>query len=120
MRLPHSPTLTVKEMNVQQMDETLLAFCVSLNHAVRTFYAQVKQALPEPATSAHHNFKPGDLVYVKIYKRKNSLQARCCGPFLILLTTHTAVKCKGRATWIHTTHCKLARGQKEPEENVAS
>ena len=91
-------------MNVQQMDDTLLAFCVSLNHAVRTFYAQVKQALPEPATSAHHNLKPGDLVYVKIHKRKNSLQARWCGPFLILRTTHTAVECKGRATWIHATH----------------
>jgi len=102
-------------MNVQQMDEMLLTFCLALNRAVRGFYVQVKQALPEPATTDHHNFKPGDLVYVRIDKRKNSLQARWCGTFLVLLTTHTAVKCKGRATWIHASHCKLAHNPKDPE-----
>ena len=102
------------------MEETLQTFCVALNRAVRGFYAQMKQALPEPATTDCHNFKPGDLVYVKTHKRKKSRQVRWCGSFLILLTTHNAVKYQGRATWIHAPHCKLAHSTKDPEKYTAS
>uniref|UniRef100_A0A8C4R2C4 Murine leukemia virus integrase C-terminal domain-containing protein n=1 Tax=Eptatretus burgeri TaxID=7764 RepID=A0A8C4R2C4_EPTBU len=91
--------------------ENLMGRPMSLPHSPPF---SVKQALPEPATTDYHNFKPGDLVYVRIYKRNNSLQAWWCGPLLILLTTHTAVKCKGKAAWIHASHCKLAHHPKKP------
>ena len=44
------------------MDETMLTFCIALNRAARGFYLQMKEALPEPATTDCHSFEPGDFV----------------------------------------------------------
>ena len=60
-------------MDMHQMDDTMLTFCIALNRAVMGFYAQVKEALPEPATADCHDFKTGDFVYIKTHKRKSAL-----------------------------------------------
>uniref|UniRef100_UPI00358E3615 uncharacterized protein n=1 Tax=Myxine glutinosa TaxID=7769 RepID=UPI00358E3615 len=75
---------------------------------------QVKVALPEPAENECHSFKPGDFVFIKVFKRKSSLQPRWTGPHKVLLVTHTAVKCQEKSSWIHASHCKRV---KENDEN---
>ena len=41
---------------------------------IRTFHAQLKEALPEPATDVCPSLKPGDWVYVKVYHQKHALE----------------------------------------------
>ena len=48
----------------------------------------------------------GDWVFMKMIKRKAWNKPTWEGPFQILITTSTAVKVKGRDTWIHKSHCK--------------
>lgn len=67
---------------------------------------QVAAALPDQAAGPLHDLQPGDYVVVKDFRRKSWKNRRWQGPFLILLTTHTAVKIAERATWIHASHCR--------------
>ncbi|XP_056266292.1 uncharacterized protein LOC130190746 isoform X2 [Pseudoliparis swirei] len=69
-------------------------------------HTQVKAALPSPATAIQHHLKPGDWVLIKDHRRKHWKQRRYTGPFQVLLTTETAVKVEGKATWVHASHCK--------------
>ena len=62
----------------------MLTFCIALNCAVRGFYVQVKEALPEPDTADCHSFKPGDFVSIKTRKGKNALQPRWSVPYQVL------------------------------------
>ncbi|XP_035515190.1 uncharacterized protein LOC118326328, partial [Morone saxatilis] len=52
----------------------------------------VKAVLPTPADTPQHNFKPGDWVVIKDFRRKHWKQRRFQGPFQVLLITQTAVK----------------------------
>lgn len=69
-------------------------------------HLQVKEALPVPTDVPCHNIQPGDYVFVKEHRKKNSLTARWEGPFQLLLITHTAVKVKERRSWIHASHVR--------------
>ncbi|XP_019400444.1 PREDICTED: uncharacterized protein LOC109316660 [Crocodylus porosus] len=77
--------------------------------------AQVQEALPQPLDVPSHNLEPGDWVYVKVHQRKNVLQPRWKGPFQMLLTTNTAVRCPGHQTWTHASHCKKVSPPLDPE-----
>uniref|UniRef100_UPI00398E8765 torsin-1A-like n=1 Tax=Pristiophorus japonicus TaxID=55135 RepID=UPI00398E8765 len=85
-----------------------------------SFHSQVKEAQVKPAEGKCHNLEPGEFVYIKIFKRKSSLQPRFEGPYQVLLATNTAIKVKERPTWIYASHCKRApdqeEGKKESEE----
>ncbi|XP_053058369.1 uncharacterized protein LOC128311604 isoform X3 [Acinonyx jubatus] len=52
-----------------------------------------------------HQFRPGDWVLVKRH-RQGTLEPRWKGPFQVILTTPTAIKVDGIATWIHFAHAK--------------
>ncbi|XP_044914393.1 uncharacterized protein LOC101080632 isoform X1 [Felis catus] len=52
-----------------------------------------------------HQFHPGDWVLVKRH-RQGTLEPRWKGPFQVILTTPTAIKVDGIATWIRCTHAK--------------
>uniref|UniRef100_A0A8C3THR6 Murine leukemia virus integrase C-terminal domain-containing protein n=1 Tax=Chelydra serpentina TaxID=8475 RepID=A0A8C3THR6_CHESE len=75
-----------------------------LIHCVRSIHSEVQSALPEPADTPCPLLHPGDWVYIKVHQRKTSLEPRWRGPYQILLTTHTAVKCKGFTSWIHASN----------------
>ncbi|XP_067361900.1 uncharacterized protein [Channa argus] len=83
---------------------------------------QVKAALSTPADTNLHNLKPGDWVLIKDHRRKHWRQRRFTGPHQVLLTSSTAVKVEGHATWVHASHCKKiptpgAEKELHPEEH---
>lgn len=47
-----------------------------------------------------HSFQPEDWVYIKRH-RQRMLEPRWKGPFIILLTTPTAIKVDSVTSWIH-------------------
>ncbi|XP_043416497.1 LOW QUALITY PROTEIN: uncharacterized protein LOC122471687 [Prionailurus bengalensis] len=70
-----------------------------------------------------HHYRPGDRVYVRRHKQE-TLQPRWEGPYIVILTTPTALKVNGIATWIHYTHARPAdpsavREDFVPEANTA-
>lgn len=80
---------------------------------------QVKAAQGKPAETPLHNIKPGDYVVIRDLRRKSWKAKRWLGPFVVLLTTHTAVKVAERATWVHASHCRKVPaviGEEEPRE----
>uniref|UniRef100_A0ABI7W353 Murine leukemia virus integrase C-terminal domain-containing protein n=1 Tax=Felis catus TaxID=9685 RepID=A0ABI7W353_FELCA len=58
-------------------------------------------------TPTPHQYRPGDWVYVKRHHRE-TLEPRWKGPYNVVLTTPTALKVDGIATWVHHTHIRPA------------
>uniref|UniRef100_A0A3B1JAJ5 ribonuclease H n=1 Tax=Astyanax mexicanus TaxID=7994 RepID=A0A3B1JAJ5_ASTMX len=94
-------------------DDLMLSYCKNLSSALISVHQQVKAALPQPAGEPLHDLEPGKWVVVKDFRRNRWNKPRWTGPVQILLTTQTAVKVEGRATWIHASHCRRVP---EPEE----
>uniref|UniRef100_A0A8C3FR73 Murine leukemia virus integrase C-terminal domain-containing protein n=1 Tax=Chrysemys picta bellii TaxID=8478 RepID=A0A8C3FR73_CHRPI len=88
---------------------------MTLIRCIRSLHKQVQSALPEPADTPCHPLQPGDWVYIKVHQRKTALEPRWKGPYQILLTTHTAIKCKGLANWVHASHCKQISPPLDPD-----
>nr|WHP37833.1 pol protein [Gammaretrovirus sp.] len=75
---------------------------------VRTqIWDQIKEVYKPGTVAMPHPFQVGDQVLVRRH-RSSSLEPRWKGPYLVLLTTPTAVKVDGIAAWIHASHLKPA------------
>ncbi|KAK1327365.1 LOW QUALITY PROTEIN: hypothetical protein QTO34_014997 [Cnephaeus nilssonii] len=58
-------------------------------------------------TFGHASHKPGDWVYVKRHRRE-TLEPRWKGSYVVVLMTPTALKVDGVTTWVHHTHVRPA------------
>jgi hypothetical protein len=82
---------------------------------VRTqIWDQIKEAYTLGTTAVPHGFQVGDSVLVRRH-RAGTLEPRWKGPYLVLLTTPTAIKVDGIAAWIHASHIKKAPNQDEDD-----
>ncbi|KAF3689806.1 Retrovirus-related Pol polyprotein Reverse transcriptase [Channa argus] len=103
-------------------EDMMLDYCAKLSASLSVLCPQVKAALSTPADTNLHNLKPGDWVLIKDHRRKHWRQRRFTGPHQVLLTSSTAVKVEGHATWVHASHCKKiptpgAEKELHPEEH---
>lgn len=62
-------------------EDNMLRYCANLSAALSSLHAQVKDALPSPATAVQHHLKPGDWVLIKDHRQKHWKQRRYIGPF---------------------------------------
>ncbi|KAJ1162929.1 hypothetical protein NDU88_003393 [Pleurodeles waltl] len=102
MRLPAVPA----NMLLNITDDMVLDYCKGLADVVRSFSHQVEATTLPPIQGPGHALKAGDWVVIKKHVRKSCLEPRWKGPFQVILTTTTAVKCAGVPNWIHASHTK--------------
>ncbi|KAI5936106.1 Testis-expressed protein 45, partial [Manis javanica] len=79
----------------------------ALEAVQKEVWASIKEAYRPEDLSVPHQFQVGDPVYVRRHWTGN-LEPRWKGPFIVLLTTPTAVKVDGVSSWIHASHLKKA------------
>ncbi|KAJ1194149.1 hypothetical protein NDU88_003444 [Pleurodeles waltl] len=102
MRLPAVPANAL--LNIT--DDMVLDYCKGLADVVCSFSHQVEATTLPPIQGPGHALKAGDWVVIKKHVRKSCLEPRWKGPFQVILTTTTAVKCAGVPNWIHASHTK--------------
>ncbi|KAJ1154182.1 hypothetical protein NDU88_006936 [Pleurodeles waltl] len=102
MRLPAVPANAL----VNITDDMALDYCKGLADVVRSFSQQVQATTLPPIHDPGHNLRAGDWVIVRKHVRKTCLELRWRGPYQVVLTTMTAVKCAGLPNWIHVSHTK--------------
>ncbi|KAJ1204870.1 hypothetical protein NDU88_000308 [Pleurodeles waltl] len=74
-------------------DDMVLDYCKGLADVVRSFSHQVEANTLPPIQGPGHALKAGDWVVIKKHVGKSCLEPRWKGPFQVILTTTTAVKC---------------------------
>ncbi|XP_056659777.1 uncharacterized protein LOC103105672 [Monodelphis domestica] len=79
-------------------------FILSLSQIHQDLWPRLRARF-QPPPAEPHNLQPGDWVLVKRH-RKETLQPRWKGPYVILLTTPSAIKVDGIGPWIHHSHAR--------------
>ncbi|KAJ1202485.1 hypothetical protein NDU88_006285 [Pleurodeles waltl] len=115
MRLPAVPAHAL----VNITDGMVLDYCKGLADVVRSFSHQVEANTLPPISDPGHTLKASDLVVVKKHVRKLCLELRCKGPYQVILTTTTAVKCAGVPNWMHASHTKKVTCPTDEELEVS-
>ncbi|XP_069100050.1 uncharacterized protein [Pleurodeles waltl] len=69
-------------------------------------FLEVHDTLPQVSEAPGHLIDPGSWVLVKNFQRTKNDQPRWTGPYLVLLSTRSAVRVEGEKNWIHGIHCK--------------
>ncbi|KAJ1192347.1 hypothetical protein NDU88_001658 [Pleurodeles waltl] len=111
MRFPAVPANAL--LNIT--DDMVLDYCKGLADVVRSFSHQVEATTLPPIQGPGHALKAGDWVVIKKHVRKSCLEPCWKGPFQVILTTTTAVKCAGVPNWIHASHTKRVKCPTEEE-----
>ncbi|KAJ1138388.1 hypothetical protein NDU88_004775 [Pleurodeles waltl] len=91
MRLPAVPVNAL----VNITDDMVLDYCKGLADVIRSFSQQVEANTLPPISDPGHTLQAGDWVVVKKHVRKLCLEPRWKGPYQVILTATTAVKCAG-------------------------
>ncbi|KAJ8333499.1 hypothetical protein SKAU_G00415070 [Synaphobranchus kaupii] len=80
----------------------------------QTIFEQERANEQENPAEGHH-LRPGDLVYVRKFRRRWNEQRRE-GPFRITRTSPTALQVEGSNMWYHLNHCTRAVGGEQEDE----
>ena len=89
------------------LSQPLLARLKALELVRKGAWEQLKEVYKPGTLDTPHPFQVGDLVLVRRH-RAGTLEPRWKGPYLVLLTSPTALKVEGISTWIHASHVKAA------------
>ncbi|KAJ1173672.1 hypothetical protein NDU88_005498 [Pleurodeles waltl] len=111
------PRPDIKDTRLEENDKVIFVDDSCLRDAVEILkagYAVEATTLP-PIQGPGHALKAGDWVVIKKHVRKSCLEPRWKGPFQVILTTTTAVKCAGVPNWIHASHTKRVTCPTEEE-----
>lgn len=87
--------------------EYLYNYMISLQKQLDLIAKTVFRARTRGLDLPIHPIKPGDYVYIKLFTGR-PLEEKWMGPYQVQLTTHTAVKVKEQAAWIHYSKVKKA------------
>jgi hypothetical protein len=79
----------------------------SSGKVLNVLHCRVQEKLPISLTTDVHSFKPGDQVWIKEWNLQ-PLQPWLSRPYLVILTTLTAIKVTEITLWIHHTGVKKA------------
>lgn len=82
----------------------LLARLKALETVRKEIWEQLKETYKAGDLQVPHHFEVGDTVLVRRHRAGN-LEPRWKGPYLILLTTPTALKVEEIPTWVHASLC---------------
>ena len=93
------------------MSRQLQALGKTLRHISR----EVVERTPIPLGNWAYPHQPGDMIWVKDWK-KEPLHPTWTGPHLGILATPTAVKVAGLAPWIHHPRVKKAAAPADPDD----
>ncbi|KAJ1135459.1 hypothetical protein NDU88_001898 [Pleurodeles waltl] len=102
MRLPVVPANAL----VNITDDMVMDYCKDLADVIHSFSHQVEANTLPPITDPGHSLQTGDWMLVKKHVKKLCLEPRWKGPYQVILTTTTAVKCAGVPNWIYASHTK--------------
>ncbi|KAJ1175497.1 hypothetical protein NDU88_000785 [Pleurodeles waltl] len=99
-------------------DDMVLDYCKSLADVVLSFSHQVEVAAAQQTQGQGHSLRAGDWVLIQKHVRKSCLEPRWKGPYQIMLTTTTAVKCAGLPNWVHASHMRKVNDPTERQEEL--
>ncbi|KAJ1125339.1 hypothetical protein NDU88_003771 [Pleurodeles waltl] len=114
-RAMRSPAMPANAL-VNIADDMVLDYCKSLADVVHSFSQHVEATALPPIHDPGHNLRAGDWVGIRKQVRKTCLYPHWKGPYQVVLTTTTAVKCAGIPNWIHTSHTKKVACPLDHEE----
>ncbi|GAB5570923.1 LOW QUALITY PROTEIN: uncharacterized protein LOC109501563 [Prionailurus iriomotensis] len=95
------------ELLAEFKDQELFLSLRGLQRAHEDIWPRLRAIYEAGPTPTPHQYRPGDWVYVKRHHQE-TLEPRWKGPYTVVLTTPTALKVDGIATWVHHTHVRPA------------
>ncbi|XP_049495963.1 uncharacterized protein LOC125929087 [Panthera uncia] len=103
---PVIPSLRA-ELIAEFKDQELFLSLRGLQRAHEDIWPRLRAIYEVGPTPTPHQYRPGDWVYVKRHHQE-TLEPRWKGPYIVALTTPTALKVDGIAIWVHHTYVRPA------------
>ncbi|XP_053064806.1 uncharacterized protein LOC128312940 isoform X1 [Acinonyx jubatus] len=101
------PPPIIPNLLAEFKDQELFLSLRGLQQAHEDIWPSLRAIYEAGPTPTPLQYRPGDWVYVKRHHRE-TLEPRWKGPYTMVLTTPTALKVDGIATWVHHTHVRPA------------